>query len=145
MLSPHAEDRRDNNPLARLEGLGLRFRSMTETWKPLAKVPMTSPSSTAPSQSGPSGPGALAAEARRVFERMVFPAPNWVPPVDGPDGKPALDVLVIGAGMCGQTLALALARDGVRNIRVVDRAPRGREGPWGTYARMDILRSPKHL
>ncbi len=106
---------------------------------------MTSPSSTASSQSGHSGLEALAAEARRDFERMRFPALNWVPPVDGPDGKPALDVLVIGAGMCGQTLALALARDGVRNIRVVDRAPRGREGPWGTYARMDMLRSPKHL
>ena len=47
--------------------------------------------------------------------------------------------------MCGQTLALALARDGVRNTRIIDRAPRGREGPWGTYARMEILRSPKHL
>lgn len=30
-------------------------------------------------------------------------------------------------------------------MRVVDRAGRGREGPWGTYARMDTLRSPKHL
>jgi FAD-dependent urate hydroxylase len=76
---------------------------------------------------------------------MRFPAPNWVPAVEGPDGKPALDVLIIGGGMCGQTLALALARDGVRNARIIDRAPRGREGPWGTYARMDILRSPKHL
>ena len=47
--------------------------------------------------------------------------------------------------MCGQTLALALARDGVRNTRIIDRAPRGSEGPWGTYARMEILRSPKHL
>jgi cation diffusion facilitator CzcD-associated flavoprotein CzcO len=36
-------------------------------------------------------------------------------------------------------------REGVRNIRCVDREPRGREGPWATYARMDILRSPKHL
>ena len=106
---------------------------------------MTSPSSTAPDGSRPSGLEALAADARRDFERMRFPAPNWVPRVDGPDGKPALDVLVIGAGMCGQTLALALARDGVRNAHIIDRAPRGREGPWGTYARMDILRSPKHL
>jgi cation diffusion facilitator CzcD-associated flavoprotein CzcO len=30
-------------------------------------------------------------------------------------------------------------------MRIVDRAERGREGPWGTYARMDTLRSPKHL
>ena len=56
-----------------------------------------------------------------------------------------LDVLVVGAGMCGQTAAFALMREGVRNMRIVDRAERGREGPWGTYARMDTLRSPKHL
>ena len=31
------------------------------------------------------------------------------------------------------------------NVRVIDRAARGDEGPWGTYARMDTLRSPKHL
>ena len=93
----------------------------------------------------PQGLEALAAEARRDFERMLFPAANWVPPVEAPDGRPALDVLVIGGGMCGQTAAFALARDGVRNIRVIDRALRGREGPWGTYARMDTLRSPKHL
>jgi cation diffusion facilitator CzcD-associated flavoprotein CzcO len=93
----------------------------------------------------PQGLEALAAEARRDFERMLFPAANWVPPVEAPDCRPALDVLVIGGGMCGQTAAFALARDGVRNIRVIDRALRGREGPWGTYARMDTLRSPKHL
>src|SRR6476660_3704579 len=106
---------------------------------------MSSPSTTAGGGSPPPGLATLAAEARRDFERMRYPAANWVPPIEGPDGKPALDVLVIGAGMCGQTLGLALARDGVRNVRIVDRAPGGREGPWGTYARMDTLRSPKHL
>jgi FAD-dependent urate hydroxylase len=93
----------------------------------------------------PSGLAELTALARHDFLRMNFPAANWVPCEPGPDGKPMLDVLVAGGGMCGQTLALGLARDGVRNIRVVDRAERGREGPWGTYARMDTLRSPKHL
>jgi len=87
----------------------------------------------------------LAAQARRDFARMNFPAANWVPPTSGPDDQPMLDVLVIGAGMCGQTAAFALMREGVRNLRLVDRAERGREGPWGTYARMDTLRSPKHL
>ena len=47
--------------------------------------------------------------------------------------------------MCGQTAAFALLREGVRNMRCLDRAPRGGEGPWTTFARMDILRSPKHL
>src|SRR6185295_10115670 len=53
--------------------------------------------------------------------------------------------LVVGGGMCGQTAAFALLREGIRNIRCVDREPYGREGPWATYARMEILRSPKHL
>ena len=80
---------------------------------------------------------------------MNFPAANWVPErqVEAP-GLPAqrlLDALVIGAGMCGQTAAFALMRDGVRNLRIVDAAPRGAEGPWATFARMETLRSPKHL
>jgi FAD-dependent urate hydroxylase len=93
----------------------------------------------------PPGLDELATQARRDFGRMNFPAANWVPERLGPDGRPMLDVLVIGGGMCGQTAAFALMRDGVRNMRIVDRAQRGREGPWGTYARMDTLRSPKHL
>ena len=74
---------------------------------------------------------ALAADARRDFERMLFPAPNWVPPVAGPDGRPALDVLVIGGGMCGQTAAFALApRRRAQRARHRSRGPRPR-GPLG--------------
>ena len=86
-----------------------------------------------------------AADARRDLARLNYPPANWVLPRTGPDGQPALDVLVIGAGMCGQTAAFALLREGVGNLRILERAPRGEEGPWGTYARMETLRSPKHL
>ena len=82
----------------------------------------------------------LTARARHELEALRYPAPNWVLPRDG-----MLDVLVVGGGMCGQTATFALLREGVRNLRCLDRAPRGREGPWTTFARMDILRSPKHL
>ena len=71
---------------------------------------------------------------------LNFPPANWVPSRAG-----VVDVLVVGAGMCGQTAAYALLKEGLRNIRVVDRAPMAEEGPWGTFARMEILRSPKHL
>ena len=87
----------------------------------------------------------LEEQARHDLQRLNFPAANWVPPRTGPDGKPLLDVLIVGAGMCGQTAAFGLMRDGVRNLRVIDREAQGREGPWGTFARMQILRSPKHL
>src|SRR5262245_44992608 len=93
----------------------------------------------------PTGLDELVAQARGDFARLNFPAPNWVPALTGPDGQTMLDVLVIGAGLCGQTAGFALARDGVRNVRIIDRAERGREGPWDTYARMDTLRSPKQL
>ncbi|MFT8242912.1 FAD-dependent oxidoreductase [Roseomonas sp. BN140053] len=93
----------------------------------------------------PTGLDALRAEIRRDLERLNHPPPNWPLGAAGPDGRPALEVLVVGGGMFGQTAAFALQRDGVRNLRVVDRAARGEEGPWGTYARMPTLRSPKQL
>jgi cation diffusion facilitator CzcD-associated flavoprotein CzcO len=87
----------------------------------------------------------LARDARADLARLNYPPSNWVLPARGPQGEQVLDVLVAGAGMCGQTAAYALLREGVANLRVVDRAARGEEGPWGTYARMLTLRSPKHL
>jgi FAD-dependent urate hydroxylase len=83
--------------------------------------------------------------ARRDLARLNYPPANWVPERIGPDGKAVLDVLVVGAGMCGQTAGWNLRREGIRNIRVIDRSPHGKEGPWNTTARMPILRSPKHL
>ncbi len=87
----------------------------------------------------------LARQARVDLASLNLPPMNWVPPSSAPDGAAVLDVLVAGAGMCGQTAAQALLREGVANLRVIDRAGRGEEGPWGTYARMLTLRSPKHL
>lgn len=88
---------------------------------------------------------ALANRARRDLEMINYPAADWVPEAIGPDGKSMLDVLVVGGGMCGQTAAFAIMREGVRKVRAIDRNPRGEEGPWATYARMEILRSPKTL
>ena len=59
------------------------------------------------------------------------------------DSAPLLDVLIVGAGQGGLVTAFQLMRERVANILVVDRASRGREGPWVTYARMATLRSPK--
>jgi FAD-dependent urate hydroxylase len=92
-------------------------------------------------------PGLDAAEriARHDLARLNYPAANWVPERFDPDGQRALDVLVVGAGMCGQTAGWNLLREGIRNIRVIERNGYRREGPWNTTARMPILRSPKHL
>lgn len=91
---------------------------------------------------------ALDALDRRVrydLECLNFPPPNWSKPIPSPDGRPVSDVVVIGGGMCGMVAWFALMRGGLRNMRIIDRAPRGEEGPWVTYARMETLRSPKQL
>jgi len=87
----------------------------------------------------------LADRARAELNLLNLPPANWVPPQRGPDGAPVLDVLVAGGGMCGQTVTMALLNEGIGNVRAIDKSPRGHEGPWGTFARMLTLRSPKHL
>jgi FAD-dependent urate hydroxylase len=88
----------------------------------------------------------LTVQARADLERINVPPPAWVLAAEPSTTEaPVLDVLVAGAGMCGQTAAYALRREGITNVRVIDRASRGEEGPWGTYARMLTLRSPKHV
>ena len=87
----------------------------------------------------------LERNARHDLARLNYPPANWVPARTGPDGQPVLDVLIVGAGMCGQTVGWGLLREGIRNIRVIERNTHGHEGPWNTTARMPILRSPKHL
>ncbi|MBL0898966.1 MAG: NAD(P)/FAD-dependent oxidoreductase [Reyranella sp.] len=91
------------------------------------------------------GLDALEKVARHDLARLNYPPADWVPQRTGPDGKRVLDVLVVGAGMCGQTAGFGLLREGIRNIRVIERNTHGHEGPWNTTARMPILRSPKHL
>ena len=94
---------------------------------------------------GDAGLAALRKIACHDLARLNYPPANWVPERAGPDGKRVLDVLVVGAGMCGQTVGYGLLREGIANIRVIERETHGREGPWNTTARMPILRSPKHL
>ncbi len=93
-------------------------------------------------------PEALRALEARVAHDLAclnYPPANWVPARTGLDGERLLDVLVVGAGMCGQTAAYALRKEGVLHQRVIDARACGLEGPWATHARMEMLRSPKHL
>ncbi len=98
-----------------------------------------------PVDNPPDGLRAHAATVARDLALLGLPPRNWPATVAGPDGQPMLDVLIVGAGMCGIAAATALSHKGMRNILMLDRAPEGREGPWMTYARMGTLRSLKHL
>ncbi len=90
-------------------------------------------------QSSNIGLQAHEAAVKRDLEMLNLPARSWLPPRD------ELDVLVVGAGMNGIAAAGALLFRGIRNIAVYDGSEPGREGPWMTYAKMEMLRSPKTL
>ena len=88
---------------------------------------------------------ALAAKVHQDFALLAYPGVNWVTPLRHRSGQHVYDVLVVGAGQSGMATALHLRRDGVANVLLVDRMPAGSEGPWESFARMAVLRTPKYL
>lgn len=97
-----------------------------------------------PDSSAQRDPGLIALESRlrEDLERLCLPAEDWL---RRPDSDPVLDVAIVGGGMSGLAAAAALRLAGVRQVRIFDRNRAGQAGPWVTHARMQTLRSPKHL
>ena len=89
------------------------------------------------------GLAALQAHLQHDLTCLQRPAARWTPERLH-QGQPVADVAVIGAGMAGLALAASLLHKGMAVV-VYDEAPAGFEGPWATTARMETLRSPKHL
>jgi len=87
----------------------------------------------------------LTIQARRDLDALAHPAAAWVKPLTHPYGEHVYDVVIVGAGQAGLTVGLALKREGVGNVLLLDRNPTGYEGPWDTFARMEVLRTPKTL
>lgn len=94
--------------------------------------------------SGCEGLATLEALYRQDLEFLNLPVKRWTAAQTTADGQPIVDVLIVGAGMAGVTLAIALKHLGVQ-ARLLDEAPAGYEGPWDTTARMETLRSGKFL
>lgn len=94
---------------------------------------------------GPNTANELDARVRQDLAWLNYPPAGWVLGPATRDGAPVADVAIIGGGMCGMVAWFALRRAGIERIRILDAAPEGYEGPWVTYARMETLRSPKHL
>ncbi|MBV8617394.1 MAG: NAD(P)/FAD-dependent oxidoreductase [Curvibacter sp.] len=91
----------------------------------------------------PTGLAGLEARLQQDLQWLGLPAKPWVPPRLH-EGRPVLDIAIIGGGMAGLTLSAALKHQGIQ-APMFDLAPTGFEGPWATTARMETLRSPKEL
>jgi cation diffusion facilitator CzcD-associated flavoprotein CzcO len=86
----------------------------------------------------------LSDRVRRELTYLGYPPREWTVP-RYQDGIPALDVLIVGSGQGGLATAFGLKLERITNIRVIDRSPRGLEGPWRRFARMRELRTPKEV
>ncbi len=83
----------------------------------------------------------LETNLERELKLLSYPPSSWIIS----DDRHIYDVVIIGGGMSGLAAAFALQRYGISHIKIFDANPQGKEGPWLNYARMKILRSPKHL
>jgi cation diffusion facilitator CzcD-associated flavoprotein CzcO len=70
---------------------------------------------------------------------QALPPPQAPAPVAGQ----VYDVVILGGGQSGLSVAWALQRDGIGSVLVTDDSEAGFEGPWATFARMPTLRTPK--
>ncbi len=86
----------------------------------------------------------LTLRARYELECLGYPAHEWVPRTEHA-GEHVCDVVIVGGGQSGVSIAFGLMRERVTNVVVVDRNPEGLEGPWMTFARMHTLRTPKSV
>lgn len=81
---------------------------------------------------------AHAAQVRTALDSIGGFPPDWVPPQEGSD----TDVVIIGAGQAGLSIAFGLKRAGISRIRLLDAAPENAQGVWHTRAYMPNLRTP---
>lgn len=87
---------------------------------------------------------ALSRQVRRDLAYLDYPSREWT--ISHYRNRVrVLDVLVVGGGQSGLATAFALKLERITNIRIVDRNPRGLEGPWRRFARMKELRTQKDV
>jgi cation diffusion facilitator CzcD-associated flavoprotein CzcO len=86
----------------------------------------------------------LEAEVARDLSRLQYPSQSWVRP-RFLAGEKVFDVVIVGGGQCGLSVAFGLLLERVDNILVLDANESGFEGPWLNYARMPTLRTGKTL
>jgi cation diffusion facilitator CzcD-associated flavoprotein CzcO len=92
---------------------------------------------------------AARADAARELEEQTARALRWAgrDPADWVRPRSGVDhnVVIVGGGQSGLSVAYGLKRKGVGRVTVIDRAAPGGAGIWRTIARMHQLRTPKTL
>lgn len=86
----------------------------------------------------------LSDRVRRELPYLAYPDRAWTVPRERDDGA-VLDVLIVGGGQSGLGTAFGLKLEQITNVRIIDRNPRGLEGPWRRFARMREIRTPKEV
>ena len=98
----------------------------------------------APTGAAPTGEAAadrLEAQTRDA-QRWIGPDPaDWVRARAGVDHN----VVIVGGGQSGLSIAYQLKRKGVGGVEVIDQSAPGQAGIWRTIARMHQLRTPKTM
>ncbi len=89
------------------------------------------------------------ADAARQLEEQTRSALRWAgrDPADWVRARTGADhnVVIVGGGQSGLSIAYGLKRKGVGRVEVIDRAEPGGAGIWRNIARMHQLRTPKVL
>ena len=86
---------------------------------------------------------ALTHQVQDELALLAYPDRPWVLPLPDLKMQPVHNVIIVGGGQAGLAAALALRRDGVQRVVVLDSQPAGQEGVWENFARMTHLRTPK--
>lgn len=103
--------------------------------------PVAEPAFGAELAAAPGASETLSIQTQRVL-RWAGPTPaDWVRPRNGVDHN----VVIVGGGQTGLSIAYALRRKGVGKVVLIEQAPAGGAGIWRDIARMHQLRTPKML
>jgi FAD-dependent urate hydroxylase len=91
----------------------------------------------------------VSADAARELEEQTQRAQRWIgrEPADWVRARSGVDhnVVIVGGGQSGLSIAYGLKRKGVGRVAVIDRAQPGQAGIWRNIARMHQLRTPKTM
>lgn len=103
--------------------------------------PTTEPAFAAEPAQNPATSETLSAQTQRAL-RWAGTTPNdWV----RPRGNADHNVIIVGGGQTGISIANGLRRKGIGKVTIIEQADPGKAGIWRDVARMRQLRTPKTL